>query len=92
MNSIVSQMHSIVALTTCARVIFLYQGVSSIGIAFMVGERSAGSVNGFDLLSGPNGLAAFLADTWPEPPKGEDVDLVRSLPTIQMGFVSGAWM
>ena len=71
-------------LTTCARVIFLYQGVSSIGIAFMVGDRSAGSINGFDLLSGPKGLAAFFADVWPEPPKGEVVDLVLSLPMIQM--------
>ncbi len=54
-------MFSTVMLTTCATVICLYHGVSSMGIAFMVGDKSAGSENGFDLLSGPKGLATFFA-------------------------------
>lgn len=69
-------------LTTCDKVIFLYHGVSSIGIAFIVGDRSAGSIKGFDLLSGPKGFAAFGL----EPPKGEVVAfLLLSLPAEQTG-------
>jgi len=56
----------------------LYHGVSSMGIAFMVGDKSAGSENGFDLLSGPKGLATFFAGLGLESPKGEVLDLLLS--------------
>lgn len=48
------------------------------GIAFMVGDKSAGSENGFDLLSGPKGLATFFAGLGLESPKGEVLDLLLS--------------
>ena len=49
------------------------------GIAFMVGDRFAGSIKGFVLLSGPKGFAARFVP-WLEPPKGELVGFDLSLP------------
>lgn len=52
------------------------------GIAFIVGDKFAGSMKGLDLLSGPKGFAARLAP-WLEPPKGELVGFDLSLPRHQ---------
>lgn len=49
------------------------------GIAFMVGDRFAGSMKGLVLLSGPKGFAARFAPE-PEPPNGELEDFDLSLP------------
>ena len=81
----------VVNLTTCASVIFLYQGVSSTGIGFIVGDKFAGSINGFDRLSGPKGFATRFAP-WLEPPKGELADFDRSLPAKEGTAVGGLFL
>lgn len=49
------------------------------GIAFIVGDKFAGSIRGLDLLSGPKGFAVRFAP-WLEPLKGELAGFDLSLP------------
>ena len=61
----------------------------------MVGDRFAGSMKGFVLLSGPKGFAARF-EPWPEPPNGELEAFDLSLPayhaTLIYMVVSGPLM